>query len=107
MKKKKEKKEIRVSAPFIPSTPPEEAARRDREMARVEEEIEVIAVTHRVGALFGGVMITMGALLLFSIYLIMTGQVMISPEERLLFTLALILYGIVNMISGLLLMGRG
>ena len=77
-------------------------------MARVKEEIEVIAVAHRVGKLFGGLMITMGALLLaFSIYLIRTGQVIISPEMRLLFTSALILLGIVNMISGLLLMGRG
>ena len=107
-KKKEDEKEVRAfPPPFIVFTPPEERDQIDRERIRVEERIRVIDVARRVGVFFVGLMVIVGTLLIASsIYMVMTGQVVI-PVERLFLASALVFLGVINIISGLFLMVRG
>ena len=103
----RKKKEITVPAPRKPSRRPAERARKDQTIAMEEERIDTLEVAQRVGKVFSGLTIGAGVLLLlFSVYLIITGPLTSSPETRLFFIVMLAFLGIVNMVSGLLLMGR-
>jgi len=103
---RKKKKEIRVSAPSRLVKPLEEEEEDTRAME--EERMKVIFVARRVGKFFGGLTIAFGIILLIlSFYMIMGSQAFIPSEMKSLFIVFLALLGVVNTVSGLLLMGRG
>lgn len=104
---RKKKKEVVVSAPPRPSITPSEATKRAEEEALEKERVQTLEVARRFGVRFGVLTITVGILLIaLSVYLTLTGQIVSSPEVRLAFIVVLALLGIVNTVSGLLLMGR-
>ena len=103
----RKKKEITVSAPRRPSKRPAERARKAQATAIEEERIGILEVAQKFGKAFSGLTISAGVLLLlFSVYLTITGSLTSSPEMKLLFIVMLAFLGIVNTVSGLLLMGR-
>jgi len=105
---RKKKREIRVSVPSKPIASSEELATKARERIMEEERMEVIHVARRFGKFFGGLTIAFGIILLtLSFYMIMSGQAIVPSEMKLLFIVFLALLGVVNTVSGLLLMGRG
>lgn len=72
-----------------------------------EERYDTLEVAQKVGKAFSGLTIGAGVLLLlFSIYLTVTGPLTNSSEMKLFFIVILAFLGIVNTVSGLLLMGR-
>ena len=76
-------------------------------MAIEEERYDTLKVAQKVGKAFCGLTIAAGViLLLFSVYLTVTGPLTSTPEMKLFFIVMLTFLGIVNMVSGLLLMGR-
>ncbi len=76
-------------------------------MAIEEERYDTLEVAQKVGKAFSGLTIGAGVLLLlFSIYLTVTGPLTNSSEMKLFFIVILAFLGIVNTVSGLLLMGR-
>lgn len=78
-----------------------------QDMAIEEERYDTLEVAQKVGKAFSGLTIGAGVLLLlFSIYLTVTGPLTNSPEMKLFFIVILAFLGIVNTVSGLLLMGR-
>jgi len=102
-KKKRETKVSTVSR-LVKPVEEEKAAKRAME----EEKVKVIHVARRVGKFFGGLTIAFGIMLIvFSLYMIMSGQTPFPSEMKLLFIVFLALLGVVNTVSGLLLMGRG
>ena len=104
---RRKKKEITVSAPHMPSKRPAERAGEAQAMAIEDERFDTLKVAQKVGRAFSGLTIAAGVLLLlFSVYLTVTGPLTSSPEMRLFFIVMLVFLGIVNMVSGLLLMGR-
>ncbi len=104
---RRKKKEITVPAPPRPSKRPAEKARKAQAMAIEEERIGTLEVAQKVGKAFSGLTIAAGVLLLlFSVYLTITGPLTSSPEMKLFFIVMLAFLGIVNTVSGLLLMGR-
>ena len=101
------KKEIIVPAPHTPSKRPAERARKPHDMAIEEERFGTLKVAEKVGKVFSGLTIAAGViLLLFSVYLTVTGPLTSTPEMKLFFIVMLTFLGIVNTVSGLLLMGR-
>ena len=104
---RRKEKEIVVPAPTKSGQKPTEKAKKPKAEALEEERIETLEASQKVGKVFCGLTIGAGALLLlFSFYLTITGPLTISLELKLLFILMLAFLGIVNMTSGLLLMGR-
>ncbi|MFB0500990.1 MAG: hypothetical protein ACETVP_00810 [Candidatus Bathyarchaeia archaeon] len=78
-----------------------------QDMAIEEERYDTLEVAQKVGKAFSGLTIGAGVLLLlFSIYLTVTGPLTNSSEMKLFFIVILAFLGIVNTVSGLLLMGR-
>lgn len=103
----RKKKEITVPAPRRPNKGPTERAGKTQAMVIEEERIGTLEVAQKVGKAFSGLTIAAGILLLlFSIYLTITGPLTSSPEMKLLSIVMLAFLGIVNTVSGLLLMGR-
>ena len=81
--------------------------RKKKEVTIEEERIGTLEVAQKVGKAFSGLTIAAGVLLLlFSVYLTVTGPLTSSPEMKLFFIVMLAFLGIVNTVSGLLLMGR-
>ena len=107
-KKKKEKREIRIFAPFRPVIRREEAEMRDHERALEEERVKVLTFSRKIRRRFYALPMIIGAFLLgFSVSVIITNAVLVagSPEATILFITALTLLGVIEVISGLLLMG--
>jgi len=105
---RKKKRGTRVSLSSKPITPSEESAMKARERIMEEERMKVIHVARRVGKFFGGLTIAFGIILLvLSLYMIASGQASLPSEMKSLFVVFLALLGVVNTVSGLLLMGRG
>ena len=72
-----------------------------------EERYDTLKVAQKVGKAFSGLTIGAGVLLLlFSIYLTVTGPLTNSSEMKLFFIVMLAFLGTINTVSGLLLMGR-
>ena len=109
MKKKKER-EIRIPAPIKPTLRPEEAVIKAQRKALEEERFRVLEFSRRIGKKFGPMPIIVGAsLLTISVYLVITDAVLTvlmagSPEIKAFFTVLSILFGVVNVVTGLLLM---
>lgn len=104
---RRKKKESTVPATHRPSKRLAERARKAQAMAVEEERIGTLEVAQKVGKTFSGLTIGAGVLLLlFSVHLTVTGPLTSSPETNLLFIVMLAFFGIVNTVSGLLLMGR-
>ena len=104
-----EGKEVKVSlsSSDLILLSPEEETQRDRKKMREEERDGAIHVAHWVGTLFAGLIIATGVLTVtFSVFVV-TGQVILPPELESFFAPALAILAIVNIIGGLLLMGRG
>ena len=81
--------------------------KKTQAMAIEEERYNTLKVAQKVGKAFSGLMIAAGVmLLLFSVYLTVTGPLTSSPEMKLFFIVMLTFLGIVNTVSGLLVMGR-
>jgi len=105
---RKKKREIRVSLPSKPIVSSEGSAMKAKERIMEEERMEVIHAACRVGKFFGGLTIAFGIMLLvLSFYMIMSGQLSIPSDMKSFFIVFLALLGVVNTVSGLLLMGRG
>ena len=78
-----------------------------QDMTIEEERYGTLEVAEKIGKAFSGLTIGAGILLLlFSIYLIVTGPLTNSAETKLFFIVMLAFLGIVNTVGGLLLMGR-
>ena len=109
MTKKKEKKEITVRAPSKPATPPEKKAEKATEKALEEERFGVLKISRKVGTYFSASLLAAGFLLLcLFAYVTVTGQVdwvTISPETTFFGFILWIFVGIINIVSGFLLMG--
>lgn len=104
---RRKKKEITVPPPRIPSKRPAEKARKAQAMSIEKERLGTLEAARKVGKVFSGLTIGAGVLLLlFSVSLTMTGPLTSSPEMKLFFIVMLAFLGVVNMVSGLLLMGR-
>lgn len=109
MKKKKER-EIRIPAPIKPTLRPEEAVIKAQRKALEEERFRVLEFSRRIGKKFGPIPIIVGAsLLIISVYLVITDTVLTllmagSQEIKAFFTVFSILLGVVNVVTGLLLM---
>ncbi|UCE16789.1 MAG: hypothetical protein JSV12_04085 [Candidatus Bathyarchaeota archaeon] len=103
----RKKKEITVPAPPRPSRRPAERARKAQAEAIEKERLGTLKVAQKVGRVFSGLTVVTGVLLLlFSVYLTITGPLTSSPEMKLFFIVMLAFLSVVNMVSGLLLMGR-
>lgn len=108
MKKKKKKREIRIFAPFRPVIRREEAEMRAHEKALEEERIKVLTFSKKIRRRFYALPMIIGAFLLgFSAYIIITNAFLVasSPEATMFFITAFIFLGVIEVISGLLLMG--
>jgi hypothetical protein len=109
MTEDKEKEEIVVKAPTKPVVSPEEKAEKAIEKSLEEERFEVLQISSRIGAYFGASVVFVGVLLLcLFAYVSISGQVglIILSSEATSFSLVLwVFVGIVNIISGFLLMG--
>ena len=109
--KKKKKREIRISAPIRPTLRPEEAIIKAQQKALEEERFRVLEFSRRIGKKFGPIPVIVGAyLLIISVYLVITDTVLTvlmagSPEIKVFFTVFSIFLGVVNAVTGLLLMG--
>ena len=110
MTEDKEKEEIIVKAPSKPVVSPEKKAEKAIEKSLEEERFEILQISNKVGAYFGATVVFVGVLLLcLFAYVRITGQagVVILSSEATMFSLALwVFVGIVNIISGFLLMGN-
>lgn len=107
-KKKKKKREIRIFAPFRPTVRPEEAAMKAQQKALEEERFRVLELSRRIGRRFSLLPVIVGAsVLITSIYLVITNTVLMvdSPEIKAFFIALSIFLGVINVVSGLLLMG--
>jgi hypothetical protein len=81
--------------------------KKTQAMAIEEERYDTLKLAQKVGKAFCGLTIGAGVLLLlFSVYLTVTGPLTSSPEMKLFFIVMLTFLGIINTVSGLLLMGR-
>ncbi len=99
---RRKKTEIIVSAPFKLSQ-----RSTEKSHALEKEKIETLDAAQKIGKTFCGLTIAAGVLLLFfSVYLTITGPLTNLPGTKLLFIVMLAFLGIVNTVSGLLLMGR-
>jgi hypothetical protein len=109
MTEDKEKEEIIVKAPSKPVVSPEKKAEKVIEKALEEERFGVLQISNRVGSYVGASVIFAGVLLLcLFAYVSITGQVelIILSSEAAVFSLVLwVFVGLVNIISGFLLMG--
>ena len=109
MTEDKEKEEIIVKAPSKPVVSPEKKAEKAIEKALEEERFGTLRISNRFGSYFGASVIFAGVLLLcLFAYIGITGQVgwIILSSEATAFSLFLwVFVGLVNIISGLLLMG--
>ncbi|MFB0543354.1 MAG: hypothetical protein ACETVR_01105 [Candidatus Bathyarchaeia archaeon] len=103
----KRREEIPVVLPGRIEVPPDRE-KTEEEARRKEERRGVIGAARVVGVLISGLTITVGLLLtLISAYQIFTGSVIDLMVRADLFSIILLLLGVVNITSGLLLMGRG
>jgi hypothetical protein len=104
-----EKEEITVKAPSKPVVSPEKKAEKAVEKSLEEERFEILQISKKVGSYFGASVVFVGVLLLcLFAYVSITGQawVILLSSEATAFSLVLwIFVGIVNIISGFLLMG--
>ena len=102
-------KEIVVRGPSKPATPPEKKAEKDAERALEEERFGVLQISQKVGFYFSASILVSGILLLcFSLYVAVAGSadwIMISYEMTFLSRFMWIFVGIMNILSGLLLIG--
>lgn len=109
MREDEEKEEITVKAPSKPVVSPEKKAEKAIEKALEEERFGTLQISSRIGTYFGASVIFVGVLLLcLFAYISITGQVgwIILSSEATWFSIALwVFVGLVNIISGFLLMG--
>jgi hypothetical protein len=109
MTEDKEKEEIIVKAPAKQVVSPEKKAEKAIEKSLEEERFEVLHISNKVGLYFGASVVFVGVLLLcLFAYVSITGQagLIILSSEATSFSLVLwVFVGLVNIISGFLLMG--
>jgi hypothetical protein len=109
MTEDEKKEEITVKAPAKPVVSPEKKAEKAIAKSLEEERFEVLKISKRIGAYFGTAVIFVGVLLLcLFAYVSITGQVRLiglSPEATSFSLVLWVFVGIVNIITGFLLMG--
>ena len=110
MSKNEEEKEIIVRAPTKPVVTPEKKAERAIERSLEEERFDILQVSNELGVYFG-VAVTVIGILLFClfIYVGITGQsglIVLSSEATLFSKFLWIFMGVLNIISGFLLIGN-
>ena len=105
-----EKKEIVVKAPTKPVVSHEKKAERAIERSLEEERFDILQVANELGAYFGVAVVVMGSLLLcLFAYVSITGQtglVILSSEGTGFSQFLWIFLGLLNIISGFLLIGN-
>jgi len=105
----KEKKEIIVNAPSKPVVSPEKKAEKAIEKALEEERFGTLQISNRFGSYFGASAIVAGVgLLCIFAFVVITGQVgwiSMSSGAAVFSIILWIFVGIVNIVSGFLLMG--
>jgi len=105
---RKKKREIRIFAPFRPTVRPEEAVIKAQQKDLEEERFRALELSRRIGKKFSPMPVILGAsLLMISVYLVITntGLTAGSPEFKAFFIVFSIFLGIINIVTGLLLMG--
>jgi len=109
MSEDKDKEEIVVKAPSKPVVSPEKKAEKAIEKALEEERFGTLKISNKFGSYFGVSAIVAGVVLLcIFAFVAITGQVswISMSSEAAVFSFVLwILVGIVNIVSGFLLMG--
>jgi hypothetical protein len=109
MTEDKDKEEIVVKAPSKPVVSPEQKAEKAIEKALEEERFGTLQISNKFGSYFGASAIVAGVILLcLFAYVAITGQAgwISMSSEATVFSLALwVFVGIVNIVSGFLLMG--
>lgn len=109
MTEDKEKEEIIVKAPSKTVVSPEKKAEKAIEKALEEERFGTLQVSKRFGSYFGASAIVAGVVLLcIFAFVAITGQVgwISMSSEAAVFSIVLwVFIGIVNIVSGFLLMG--
>jgi hypothetical protein len=109
MTEDKEKEEIMVKAPAKPVVSPQRKAEKAIAKSLEEERFEVLQISSRIGAYFGTAAIFVGVLLLCLLaYVSITSQVgliSLSPESTSFSLVLWVFTGLVNIITGFLLMG--
>lgn len=108
MTEDKEKEEIIVKAPSKPVVSPEKKAKKAIEKSLEEERFELRQISNKIGSYFGVAVVFVGVLLLcLFAYVSITGQagLIILSSEATAFNLVLwIFVGLLNVITGLLLL---
>lgn len=109
VEEKRKKEEIRVTTPRIEI--PKDREKTEKEVQRKEERRGVIRTARGVGALISGLTIAVGLLVtVISAYFILTGGLTEHISTKSLpyiFQFTTLLLALINITSGLLLMGRG
>jgi hypothetical protein len=104
-----EKEEITVKAPSKPVVAPEKKAEKAVQKALEEERFGTLQVSRRIGVYFGASTVVVGVLLLALLaYTGITGQtgwIVLSPGSAVFGFALWVFVGLVNIISGFLLMG--
>jgi hypothetical protein len=104
-----EKEEITVKAPSKPVVAQEKKAEKAVQKALEEERFGTLQVSRRIGVYFGALTVVVGVLLLALLaYSGITGQIggiVLSPRSAVFGFALWVFVGLVNIISGFLLMG--
>lgn len=110
MTKNDEKKEIIVRAPTKPVVTAEKKAERAIERSLEEERFDILQVSNELGVYFGVAVTVIGILLLcLFVYVGITGQsglIVLSSEATFFSKFLWIFIGLLNIISGFLLIGN-
>jgi hypothetical protein len=110
MSSDEEEKEITVKAPLKPVVSPEKKAEKTTEKVLEEERFSVLQSTKKIGRYLGMTAAITGALLLFLFaYMSITGQtsgILLSSEAGSLSLAVWGFVGLVNIVVGLLFLGR-
>lgn len=108
-RKKKEKRHIRVFAPFKPVVHPEEAEMRMRDRRLEEERLKVLRFSRKARKPFGVFTMVVGAFIFgFFTYFLCTNIVLeiATPEIEIALISLVLFLGVVNVVAGLLLIGE-
>jgi len=109
MTEDKDKEEIVVKAPSNPVVSPEKKAEKAIEKALEEERFGTLQISKKFGSYFGASAVAAGVVLLcIFAFVVITGQVSwisLSSEAAVFSIILWVFVGIVNIVSGFLLMG--
>jgi len=100
----RQEKDNEVKADYVILDPPEDSLIKD---TTVKEKFHVFKISRRIGRYLSSLLFATGAIsILLSAQYFLGARLLLSLELKTLFILALAFIGIVNLISGLLLLAK-